>query len=569
VSVPFHGRSVRGWVIGPAEEPPPGRILQVRKVFGSARFFDEPMLELFRWVALRYLAPLAAVIERSHPPRVASEERDRRPATRLAPQPPGGPAPRPTTDPVLAPYGSGLLSPGRVSWLRPLPHEEVEVCVAAVVACLALGKRAVVLVPEADPVPATAAAVLERIGAAAVSFLGGNPRTRYRTWLQIQAGQFDVVVATRPGVFVPQEDLGLIWISREVHPGQREDRAPYYHVAEVAAARARIHGTACVLSSLSPTVETAAAVIAGSVAVARPVRALERAASPLVEITAPEAEDRSSRLGRLLKDATGAALIVSRGGYGVARVCRSCGEPAACATCHGPIVVEKGKAVCRVCGADGVCSSCGGPTFGVERGGAERIAEWAARIASVPVDSPPVAADVVGAPVAGRVLVGTAAAVKDVGPRSLDLVAILDPDRALGRAGLHAGEQALATWMEAAAWAAPKPRGRVLAQSRRPGHPAIQALVRWEPMPFLLGEARKRAEAGFPPGHAVFRIEGAESLPDDLPSTGADVVVTGRREDRRVCLVTVRPEGLARFRGEILRLIDAGIATRVEAEPQL
>jgi primosomal protein N' (replication factor Y) (superfamily II helicase) len=572
VSVPFHGRSVRGWVTGPAEQPHAGRLLRVRKIFGAVRFFDEPTLEFLRWVALRYIAPLATVIDRSHPPRVAGEERDLAPrvAGEQERQPPGAAARRPATDPVLAKYGADLLAAGRVSWLRPLPHEEVGACVAAVEACQALGKRAIVLVPEADPVPATAAAVLERLGGAAVSFLGGSARARYRTWLEIQAGHFDVVVATRPGVFAPLEDLGLIWISREVHPGHREDRAPYYHVADVASARARIHGAACVLSALSPSVETASGVAAGSIAVARPARALERAASPLVETTAPEAEDRSARLGRLLKDATSAALIVSRGGYGVARVCRSCGEPAACATCRGPIVIERGRAVCRTCGADGVCFKCGGIAFGVERGGAERIAEWAARMASVPVDSPSEGAGGNHPPVGGRILVGTAAAVKDVGARSLDLVAILDPDRALGRAGFHAGEQALATWMEAAAWTAPKARGgRVLAQTRHPGHPAIQALVRWEPTPFLLAEAGKRAEAGFPPGHAVFRIEGVESLSDDLRSAGASVVVAGRREDRTVCLVTARPEGLAWLRGEVLRLIDAGTATRVEAEPQL
>ena len=33
------------------------------------------MLEVLRWVSQRYLAPLATVIERSHPPRVAGAER--------------------------------------------------------------------------------------------------------------------------------------------------------------------------------------------------------------------------------------------------------------------------------------------------------------------------------------------------------------------------------------------------------------------------------------------------------------------------------------------------------------
>jgi len=253
-----------------------------------------------------------------------------------------------------------------------------------------------------------------------------------------------------------------------------------------------------------------AAVDGGSVSVRRASRSAERAAAPLVETVPPEAEDRSARLGALLRGVGSAALIVTRRGYGVARVCRACGRPAACGACHGPIVVERGVAACRVCGVAGRCTSCGGTTFGVERGGVERVAEWAAQRTARPVavtgDEVAGGSDV---PTEGGVFVGTAAAVKDVGGLRLDLVAILDPDRALARPGLHAGEQALATWMEAAVWAGPKDGGgRVLVQTRRPGDPAVQGLIRWEPERFLRAEGRRRAEAGFPPNHPVFRVAG-------------------------------------------------------------
>src|SRR5204862_321677 len=74
VSVPFHGRTVSGWVLGPAQDVPGGRLLRVKKLRSRVRFFDPDMLGLLRWASERYLAPLASVIERSHPPRVAGEE---------------------------------------------------------------------------------------------------------------------------------------------------------------------------------------------------------------------------------------------------------------------------------------------------------------------------------------------------------------------------------------------------------------------------------------------------------------------------------------------------------------
>jgi len=212
---------------------------------------------------------------------------------------------------------------------------------------------------------------------------------------------------------------------------------------------------------------------------------------------------------------------------------------------------------------------CGNDTFGIERGGTERVAEWAGRMSPLPVVSDSAQGP---HPVPGpdRVVVGTAATVKDVGPLALDLVAILDPDRALSRPGMRAGEQSLATWMEAAAWAAPRPSGgRVLVQTRRAGHPAIQALVRWEPVPFLRTEAARRREAGFPPGHPVFRVSGTSDLEGRLRSAGAATILTTVEEGGTLSLLAVRPDSLLDFRRAVLRLAAEGAVTRVEAEPQL
>jgi primosomal protein N' (replication factor Y) len=548
VSVPFHGRTLKGWVLGAATELPPGRLSSVRSVRSAVRFFDPDRLRLFRAMAERYLAPLSVVIDRSLPPRVAGEEVPELVAATRRPR-------------------AVLDGPrGDRAWVRPLPGEEAVACVRAVREVVDAGRTAVVVVPEAQPIPFTARAVLEEFGGRAVDFMGGDARSRYRTWLEILAGRYPVVVGTRPAVFAPLLNLGLIWVSREVHPGHREERAPYHHVRDVALLRAHLTGASCLLSSLSPSVDTASMVAEGSVGVRRPPRTVERASAPVVETTLPEAEDRSVRLGRLVKEANSAALVVSRGGYGVARVCRSCGEPAACRECRGPIRSEGGRWVCAVCGAPGECSNCGGERFGMERGGAERVEEWAARIASVPVvkDQPPGL---------GRILVGTAAAVKDVPPPGLDLVAILDPDRALARAGVHAGERALATWMEAAAWARGRAHGgRVLAQTRRPAHPALQALIRWDPLPYLLEEGRRRRAAGFAPGHPVYRIEGTSALPgalDEGGDGGPETVLATTAGDRTVCLVAVRPARVGAFRERVLRLVGDGVVSRVEAEPQL
>jgi hypothetical protein len=106
-------------------------------------------------------------------------------------------------------------------------------------------------------------------------------------------------------------------------------------------------------------------------------------------------------------------------------------------------------------------------------------------------------------------------------------------------------------------------------QTRRPAHPAIQALVRWDPVPFLRAEAARRADAGFPPNQPMFRIAGDERLPDALRRTRPASMLTTAAGGGTLCLLTVRPDDLPSFRLEVLRLAVAGTVSRVEADPQL
>jgi primosomal protein N' (replication factor Y) len=564
--VPFHGRTVHGWVLGPTGDVR-GRTLPVRRVLSDTPLFDRRLLELYRWVAARYVVPLSVAIGRAHPPRVASEEGPRPWADRDDRDVDAGPS-------VLDRYhrGSELLAAvrggGGAFVLRPLPDDEASTCVDAVAACLAAGRDAVVVVPEADPLPGTARSVAERFGGLVAVYIGGEPRERYRTWLDILAGRYRVVIGTRPAVFAPVRP-GLLWVHRDAHPAHREERAPYHHVREVALARARLEDAVCVLSGLSPSGEAAALVDDGAAVLVRAARADERAAAPLVEATRPGSEDRSPRLTALLKEANGAFLLLSRHGYGVIRVCRDCGQPVRCEACGGPATVRERRPVCAVCGVGVTCANCGSTRFGIERGGTERLQQWAAALTRLSVERVEAGEEAMP-PGPERVIVGTAAAVKDFGPRRVDLVAVLDADRARRRAGVAAPEQALATWMEAAAWAGPKKDGgRALIQTSNPSDPAVQALIRWDPWHFHRAERRRREEAGFPTGHPVFRVHGSPGLPEALAALSPVTLLSSGADGQTVCLVALRPDAVPQFRERVLAWTGDGTVTRVEAEPQL
>lgn len=553
VEVPFHGRRVRGWVLGPSDDVP-ARLLPVSARVSPVRFFDERDLGLFRWVSERYIASLATVIAGSHPPRVVSEEN--RPTEPV----PGGPMERPQAfgpSPLLEGYRNGsrllqsLSGQGGGFVLRPAPLDEQAVAVESVTHCLASGRRAIVLVPEVDPLPATAAAVLEAVGERGTLYAGAAKRDRYRHWLDIGEGRYDVVVGTRASVFLPVERIGLIFVSRESHALHREERAPYFHVRDIATERARRHGATAVLSAFCPSIEAASSGLPEVVA--------QRRAWPPVEVVTPGPEGRAPRLATALKGTHGAFLFQSLRGYGVARACRSCGEPAACPDCGGSIRSERGALSCVVCGAPGRCPSCGSQDLGIQRGGVERVREWASRISVLPAASPP--------PRSGALVVGGAEAVKDIAPPGLDLVAVLDADLAARRPGLASAEHALALWMEAAAWAAPA--GRVIVPTKERNAPAIQALVQGNPTRFHRAETVRRVEAGFPPGFPVFRVRGTSALPEALRQVSPVNLLETLDAGDALCLVTVSPDGLPGFGRHVRELAQRGIVSRVEAEPHL
>ena len=149
VRVPFHRKLTHGWIVGRADPVP--RMLAVKDVLSPVPQFDARGLALLRWAAERYVAPLATLIARAVPPRVAGEESEAG-----EPSPPLLPiAPTPS---ILATYrdGEDLLATiragaGATVTLRPAPEEQIACAVEAVGAALAAGRTAIVVVPEAEP----------------------------------------------------------------------------------------------------------------------------------------------------------------------------------------------------------------------------------------------------------------------------------------------------------------------------------------------------------------------------------------------------------------------------------
>jgi primosomal protein N' (replication factor Y) len=134
---------------------------------------------------------------------------------------------------------------------------------------------------------------------------------------------------------------------------------------------------------------------------------------------------------------------------------------------------------------------------------------------------------------------------------------LLDGWALLGRPSLRAAEETLRRWLNAAALVRPGGSVVVLADASLP---AVQALIRWDPVGFAERELAERAELGFPPAVRMAAITGSSAAVADFVASAelparAEVLgpvpaeLNGASHDgdpaERALIRTPRPDGLA------------------------
>ncbi|WP_408638145.1 primosomal protein N' [Nonomuraea corallina] len=186
-------------------------------------------------------------------------------------------------------------------------------------------------------------------------------------------------------------------------------------------------------------------------------------------------------------------------------------SPASEESCHGPLALRTGHAApyCRWCGrvdAAWKCPGCGGHRLRAVVVGARRTAEELGRaFPSVPVRTSGRDGVLARLP-AGPALVVATPGAEPVAEGGYAAAVLLDGWALLGRADLRAGEEAVRRWLNAAALLRPGAGLVVLADAALP---AVQALVRWDPVTHAERELADRAELGFPPAVRMATLTGA------------------------------------------------------------
>ncbi len=250
---------------------------------------------------------------------------------------------------------------------------KTEVYLSAVEECLALGRRAIVMVPEIALTPQTIERFAGRFpGEVAALHSGLTTGQRHDQWWAIRDGKYKVVVGSRSAVFAPVSDLGLIVLDEEHEwTYKQHDSQPRYHARDAAARLGELTGATALLGSASPDVCSYYRGLRGEYGLNVLSERLMRGSDgttgvlplPQVEIVDMRRELREGNaemFSRRLKaglasclDAGGQAILfLNRRGTASNMHCRNCGYSVKCGGCdvaltyHRPIQ----RLICHYCG---------------------------------------------------------------------------------------------------------------------------------------------------------------------------------------------------------------------------
>ncbi|MBZ5608983.1 MAG: primosomal protein N' [Acidobacteriia bacterium] len=442
---------------------------------------------------------------------------------------------------------------------------KTEVYLKSIDACLALGRSALLLVPEIALTPAMAGQFFHRFGnQVAILHSAFHDAERSEQWRRIRAGLATVVVGTRSGVFAPVRNLGLVVVDEEHDHSYKQQETPRYNGRDVAIVRGQAAGAVVVLGSATPSLESRYNTERGKYKLLELPQRIEQRPMPDVEVIDMRQEFLETRklatfsrrlvetIGERLERGEQTMLLLNRRGFSSFVACRSCGERVECVNCAVTLTYHRRdrRMLCHYCNyaqkVPSVCPKCGSEYLHFVGTGSEKVEEELhrdfpeARIARMDRDT-----------VSGKrhfesilhgfregdfdILVGTQMIAKGHDIPNVTLVGVVSADVGLGLPDFRAAERTFQLLTQAAGRAGRgELPGIVLIQTINPEHYAIRFASEQNYPGFYAKEIQFRKLMRYPPFSALANVLLRSQKQEDALAMSAEL---GR-------LLDPAPEGL-------------------------
>ena len=422
---------------------------------------------------------------------------------------------------------------------------KTEVYLRLIEKIVALGRQALVLIPEIGLTPQLLARFHARLSCRVAALHSGlSDGERLSSWTHARNGTADVVVGTRSAVFVPLARPGLFIVDEEHDLSFKQQDGFRYSARDLAVVRARDAGTPVVLGSATPSLEAIDNVRRGRYRRLDLPHRAGGASPPRIDVVDLRSRPFDNGLCDVLVEALEqtkarseqALLFINRRGYAPVLMCHACGWVADCDRCDARLVFhrEDGRMRCHHCAAECApvveCPECGSKNVRRLGLGTERVASAlerrieGLRVARMDRDatrrrgSLEALLDRVHA---GEVdaVVGTQMLAKGHHFPNVTLVAVLDADAGLFGIDFRATERMAQLLLQVAGRAGRGDRtGRVLLQTHHPEHPLLRVLVLKGYRQFCAEALDERRGACLPP-FASLALVRAEALQREAPQS--------------------------------------------------
>ncbi len=457
---------------------------------------------------------------------------------------------------------------------------KTEVYLRLIAATVAVGRQALVLVPEIALTPQLVSRFRARFTdqgvTLAVLHSGLSDGERYDAWRSIARGDVQIVIGARSAVFAPLGNLGVIVVDEEHETSYKQSEGFRYHARDLALLRGQAADSLVLLGSATPSLtvyrraqegEVLYLPLAGRVA-GRPLPSVE-----LVDMCeAEQVGALSEQLLAALADNHAAGgqslLLLNRRGFAPYLICADCGFGLRCPNCEITLTYHQSarKLLCHYCDYDqtppDICPRCSGHNLMPEGSGTERLEEDLTarlpdcRIARMDRDTTTAKGAhqrLVDSVLVGDVdiLVGTQMVAKGHDFPNVTLVGVVDADNSLNFPDFRSSERTFSLLVQVAGRAGrgDKP-GRVLVQTYSPDHYALQCALNHDYQAFYQQEIAFREPLGYPPfGHLVNLVM-AGNDPEKVLRTGELLSRQLDHYGQDVEVLGPAPCPLARLRGK-------------------
>ena len=444
---------------------------------------------------------------------------------------------------------------------------KTEVYLRAIEQVVALGRQALVLIPEIGLTPQLLDRFRARLPCRVEALHSGlSDRERLSAWTHARNGTAEVVVGTRSAVFAPLARPGIFVVDEEHDLSFKQQDGFRYSARDLAVVRARDAGVPVLLGSATPSLEAVDNVRRGRYRRLDLPRRAGGASPPRIDVvdlrSRPFDKGLCDVLIRAVEETKArseqALLFINRRGYAPLLVCHACGWVADCERCDAHLVFHRddGRLRCHHCSAERLpvveCPQCGSRDVRRLGIGTERVASAlesridGLRVARMDRDAMRRRGSLetlLGRVHAGEVdvVVGTQMLAKGHHFPNVTLVAVLDADSGLFSPDFRATERMAQLLLQVAGRAGRGERaGRVLLQTHHPEHPLLRVLVLEGYRKFCEGALEERRDTRLPP-FASLALVRAEASRREAPLSFLHEAEACARARAETCVSVLGP----------------------------